>query len=206
MTRKFLSGVSLIMLLALAACGPQSAPELDVTDIQNTALAVALTSLVMTQAALPTNTIVPTMTVPPTPIPVTAVPTLVTLPTNALQTPLAGQPNNANASPTPDCYQPPAEELLGTTVNIRFINESDGPVNLSMGMYDPNDRGECFTFAFFIGNRTSEDVTVLEGCYWIGGYQNGPNPSTPRNDYICLDNTSGREPIYITNNTIGFGQ
>lgn len=194
-----------MILMTLAACGAKP-PELNVTDIQNTAVAVALTNLVMTQSALPTNTAVPTSTVPPTPIPVTAVPTLVTLPTNALQTPLAGPGNNAIASPTPDCYQPPSEELLGTTVSIRFINESDGPVNLSMGMYEPNDRGECFTFAFFVGNRTSEDVTVLAGCYWISGYQTGPTPSTPRNDYICLDNTGGREPIYITNNTIGFGQ
>jgi hypothetical protein len=160
-----------------------------------------MTNLAMTQSAIPTNT-----AVPPTPIPVTQVPTLALLPTTALQTPFAAPPTNSNASPTPDCYQPPSAELLGTTVNIRFVNESDGPVNLSMGMYDPNDRGECFTFAFFVGDRTSENVTVLAGCYWIGGYQNGPNPSTPRNDYICLDNTGGREPIYITNNTIGFGQ
>lgn len=200
MIRKLLSGLSLVVIMTLAACGPKPAPEVSVTDIQNTALAVAMTNIAMTQAAVPTNT-----AVPPTLIPVTQVPTLALLPTTALQTPFSAPPTASNASPTPDCYQPPAEELLGTTVSIRFINQSEGPVNLSMGMYAPNDRGECFTFAFFIGDRMSEDVTVLAGCYWIGGYQNGPNPSTPRNDYICLDNIGGREPIYITNNTVGFG-
>ena len=183
--------------MTLAACGPEPAPELNVTDIQNTALAVALTNIVMTQSAMPTNT-----SVPPTPIPVTTVPTLATLPTSALATSIVAPPTNS--TPTPDCYQPPPEKLLGTTVQIRFVNESGGPVDLSMGMYAPNDRGECFTFAFFVGRNTSEDVTVLAGCYWIAGYQNGPEPSTPRVNYICLDAISGRYVLAINTNTIGF--
>ena len=201
MKRRILPVVSLVIVLTLAACGPKSAPELSVTDIQNTALAVAMTSLVMTQSAIPTDT-----AVPPTPIPVTAVPTLATLPTSGLETPVFAPATNPNVSPTPDCYQPPSAELLGTTVHIRLINESDGPVNLSMGMYDPNDRGECFTFAFFVGKNTSEDVTVLSGCYWIAGYQNGPEPSTPRVDYICLVDINGRQALSISNNTIGFDE
>ena len=199
MRRKFLPGVFLVIIMTLAACGPKSEPTLSVTDMQNTAVAVALTSLGMTQSALPTDT-----PVPPTPIPLTAVATLVTLPTSALATPIVAQPTNSNASPTPDCYQPAPAELLGTTVDIRFINESDGPVDLSMGMYAPNDRGECFTFAFFVGRNTAEDVTVLAGCYWIAGYQNGPNPSTPRTDYICLDTSIEGRGLTISNNTIGF--
>ena len=199
MRRKFLHGICIIIVMTLAACGPERAPELNVTDIQNTALAVALTNIVMTQSAVPTNT-----AVPPTPIPVTAVPTLATLPTSALATPIAAPVTNSNASPTPDCYQPPPEELFGTTVQIRFVNESGGPVDLSMGMYAPNDKGECFTFAFFVGRNTSEDVTVLAGCYWIAGYQNGPEPSTPRVNYICSDAISGRHVLSINTNTIGF--
>ena len=199
MRRKFLPGVFLVIIMTLAACGPKSEPTLSVTDMQNTAVAVALTSLVMTQSALPTDT-----PVPPTPIPSTAVATLLTLPTNALATPIVAQPTNSNSSPTPDCYQPAPAELLGTTVDIRFINESDGPVDLSMGMYAPNDRGECFTFAFFVGRNTAEDVTVLAGCYWIAGYQNGPEPSTPRVDYICLTDTNEPRGLSINNNSIGF--
>jgi hypothetical protein len=199
MKRKILICVSLVIVMALAACGPAATPEFSVTDIQNTALAVALTNIGMTQSAIPTNTLVP-----PTPSPVTAVPTLALLPTNALEGPTIAPAANANASPTPDCYQPPPEELLGTTVSIRFTNEADGPVDLSMGMYEPNDRGECFTFAFFVGTNLTEDVTVLAGCYWIAGYQNGPEPSTPRVNYICLDAFSGRYVLVINKNTIGF--
>jgi hypothetical protein len=80
--RKFLSAVCLVTFLTLAACGPKSEPTASVADIQNTALAVALTNIIMTQSAIPTNT-----AIPPTPIPVTAVPTLELLPTSALENP-----------------------------------------------------------------------------------------------------------------------
>ena len=199
MKRKFLPGVAMLIPMLLAACGPNSASELDVADIQNTAAVVAMTNLAITQSAMPTDS-----AVPPTPIPVTAVPTLAALPTSALETPIDAPANSANASPTPDCYQPPSAELAGTTVSVRFVNAAGGPVDLSMGMYEPNDKGECFTFAFFVGKNTSEDVTVLAGCYWISGYQNGPEPSTPRVNYICLDAFSGRYVLSINTNTIGF--
>jgi hypothetical protein len=200
MKRRFLPGVSLVITMLLVACGPKSAPGLNVTDIENTAAASALTLFAMTQSAIPTDT-----TVPPTPVPPTALATLPPLPTSSLQTPIISTPiTNANASPTPDCYQPPPAELSGTMVQIRLVNKSDGPVNLSMGMYEPNDQGECFTFAFFISKNGSADITVLSGCYWMAGYQNGPEPSTPRVDYICLDDTTEGRGLSINNNSIGF--
>lgn len=199
MIRKFLPAISLVIVMTLAACGPKPAPQLNVTDIQNTAVVVALTNLVMTQSAMPTNT-----TIPPTPIPPTATVTLVTLPTTALEAPTIAPVANSNASPTPDCYQPAPVELAGTKVHLRLVNKADGPVNLSMGMYAPNDRGECFTFAFFLAENVSEDVTILSGCYWISGYQNGPKPSTPRVNYICLDTSVEGRGLSINNNSIGF--
>jgi hypothetical protein len=54
----------------------------------------------------------------------------------------------ANSGSTPDCYQLPPAELSGTEVHLRLVNKSDGPMDLYMGMYAPNDRRECFTFAF----------------------------------------------------------
>ena len=199
MKRKFLHGVSLVLTIMLVACGPKPAPGLNVTDVQNTAAASALTLFAMTQSAIPTDT-----TVPPTPVPPTALATLIPLPTSALETPIVNSITNPNASPTPDCYQPAPEKLLGTTVHIKLVNKSDGPVNLSMGMYAPNEQGECFTFAFFISKKGSENITVLAGCYWMAGYQNGPEPSTPRVDYICLDDTAEGRGLSINNNSIGF--
>jgi hypothetical protein len=192
--RKFLPSVSLVIIIILAACGTTPAPELNVTDLQKTAVAIAMTNLAMTQSAMPTNTS----------IPLAEVPTLVTMPTTALDTPTIAAITNSNPSPTPDCYQPAPAKLSGATVQIRLVNKSDGPVNLSMGMYAPNDRGECYTFAFFVSKSTSKDIRILAGCYWIAGYQNGPKPSTPRVNYICLDSTVDGRGLSINNSSIGF--
>ncbi len=197
--RKFLPGVFLPMIMILAGCGSAPAPELNVTDIQNTAVIIAMTNLAMTQSVMPTNT-----SISPTAIPMTEVPTLVTLPTTALDTPTIAPITNSNPSSTPDCYQPAPAKLLGTTVQLRLVNKSDGPVNLSMGMYAPNDHGECYTFAFFVSKSASANITILSGCYWIAGYQNGPKPSTPRVNYICLDSTVDGRGLSINNNSIGF--
>ena len=207
MKRKFLPAVSLVIVMALAACGPKSAPGLSVTDVQNTAVALAMTEIGMTQSVMPTNTPVPpTPTVMPL-LPTTGAATLAALPTTALQTPISAPINNANASPTPDCYQPapPTKDLLGTTVQIKLVNKAGGPVNLSMGMYEPNDKGECYTFGSFgVNDKGSEVVTVLSGCYWVAGYQNGPKPSTPRVNYICLTDTDQTRGLTINKNSIGF--
>ena len=207
MKKIFSLAVSLITIMALAACSPAPTPGLNIIDMQSTAVADALTLFAMTQAAIPTGTPVPPMptSVPPTPI--TEPATLVTLPTIAVETPvIAPAANNSNASPTPDCYQPAplAKDLKGTTVQIKLVNKSDGPVDLSMGMYEPNEQGECYTFGFGISKKGSDVVTVLSGCYWIGGYQNGPKPSTPRVDYICLTDTTKTRGLSINNNSIGF--
>jgi hypothetical protein len=201
MKRKFLLVVSLVLAMALAACGPRSAPTLSALDVHNTALANALTEIALTPVTLPTNPLPP-----PAPVTelatITALPTLESLPTVALNTPLAAPVTNA--SPTPDCYQPPAAKLLGATVQIKLVNKADGPVNLSFGMYEPNDQGECFTFAFSVGKGGSEVVTLLSGCYWGAGYQNGPKPSTPRVDYICFTDTTQTRGLTISNNSMGF--
>lgn len=203
MKKIFLPAISLVVVLALVACGPKSEPGLSQTDVQNTAVSSALTLLAMTQAAVPTNT-----SLPPTPIRFTPteLATLALLPTVALETPVVAPVNNTNPSPTPDCYQPAplTKDLKGTTVDVKFVNKADGPVNLSMGMYAPNDEGECYTFAFGVSKNGSEVVTVLSGCYWIAGYQNGPKPSTPRAGYICLTDTTETRGVTINNNSIGF--
>ena len=205
MKRKFLPAVSLLIVMALAACGPKSAPGLNVTDVQNTALALAGTAIAITQSALPTNTSIPTNTPVPL-VPTTDAATQAVLPTLALPTSIAAPITGSNASPTPDCYQPPppTKKLLGTTVQIKLVNKSDGPVSLSLGMYKPNDQGECFTFSFGVNKDGSQVVTILSGCYWGAGYQTGPKPSTPRVDYICLTDTNETRGLTIGNNAIGF--
>ena len=190
MKRKFLPAISLVIVMALVACSSKPTTDINVTDVQNTAVAVALTGIAMTQSARPTDT--PVLPTPISPTFITEAATLVPLPTLAPENPTGAPITNPNASPTPDCYQPAPlpKDLVGDQVQIKFVNKSDGPVNLSMGMYEPNDQGECYTFAFSVNKNGSEVVTILSGCYWIAGYQNGPTPSTPRVDYLCLTDTT----------------
>jgi hypothetical protein len=197
MRRKVLSGISILIIVMLTACGAAPKPTLSVTDIQNTAFPIVMTQYAMTKAALPTAT-----PIPPTS---TETPTFAPLPTSALGTPIVvAPPSDPNATPTPNCYTPPTPKLKGATLQLNLVNRAGGLVNLSMGMYKPNDQGECFTFAFSVRDKQTLLIKILSGCYWIGGYQLGSKPSTPRNDYICLSTADEGRGLTIGKDSVGF--
>lgn len=198
MKQKILSVAAILIIATLSACGPAPTPTLSVADIQNTAVPIIMTQIALTKAAIPTATSVSPTPVPPTPTVELA--TITPLALNDLNTPVA---NNPNATPTPNCYTPPTAKLLGTTVQIELINKSSGPVNLSMGMFQPDSEGECFTFSFSLRAKQSIQVTILSACYWMYGYQNGPKPSTPANPYICFTDTTQIQKVGINNDSIG---
>lgn len=197
MIRKVLSGISILIITILTACGAAPKPTLSVTDIQNTAFPIVMTQYAMTKAAIPTAT-----PIPPTS---TDTPTIAPLPTSALVTPIVvAPPANPNASPTPDCYTPPTPKLKGATLKLNLVNRSGGPVDMSMGMYAPNDQGECFTFAFSVRDKQTLPITLLTGCYWAHGYQNGTKPSTPGNNYFCLSTADDGRGLTIGKDSVGF--
>jgi len=190
--------IAVIIIVTVSACGPTPEPTLSVEEIQGTAVALAMTSVAITQAALPTNTSlptqVPTLAEPPTPFP--------TLP-QAFPTSNVAVPTNTQVNP---CNEPPPSEPTGTLVQVRFVNKSKGKVNLSFGMIQENDEGECGTYNFTIGPKTSPEKTVLAGCYWawasISGTQQNSIAKSPQN--ICLTDTSQTRGVTITAETIGF--
>ena len=198
MTRKILTVISILIITMLTACGAAAQPTLSVTDIQNTAFPIVMTQYAQTKAAIPTATPIP-------PTPTIEAATLAPLPTFAAQTTLGVPVVDPNATATPDCYTPPTPKLLGTTVQLNLVNRAGGPVDLSMGMYKPDDQGECFTFAFSVRDKQSVLIKILAGCYWIGGYQNDPtHPSTPRTNYICFTTDDEMRGLTISKDTIGF--
>ena len=197
MKRKIPTVISILIITMLTACGAAAQPTLSVTDIQNTAFPIVMTQYAQTKAAIPTATPIP-------PTPTIEAATLAPLPTFAAQTTLGVPVVDPNATATPDCYTPPTPKQLGTTVQLKLINKAGGPINpLSMGMYKPDDQGECFTFTFNLRDKQTISIKILSGCYWIAGYQTGPKPSTPRNNYICLTDTSTTRGITISNDSIG---
>jgi hypothetical protein len=199
MKQKSLITISILITLLISACGGRETPTLSAEDQAQTAIAEAWLIITQTQAALPTSTPVPATSTPE--------PTLTFLPTIPIL--FSPQPAATVATgPTQDvCNQVPPIEPQGVQVNIDFTNQSDGQVNLSLGMNSPNDKKECVTYSFSLGNgKGVVEARVLAGCYWGFGWVTGSEPSTARTGDIllCMTDTSGTYHIVITKETINF--
>ena len=198
MKKRLFYVVAAIVMIVASACGPASEPTPDILAIQDTAVALAFTTVALTEAALPTMTPIPTQ--PPTPA---ETPTpFPTLPPLSTPTSLVGTPTSTAADL---CNQPPPFEPKGTTVQVRFVNESKGQVNLSFGMLEENDEGECGTYSFSIAPQASPVVEVLSGCYWAYAWITGNTPSIAKSTQaICVTDPNQVRGITITPETIGF--
>ena len=194
---KFLYILSILIIITLAACGPAPTSAMSSEDIANTAVADAWISITQTQAAMPTATFPPpTATPEPT---LSPLPTLPPFPTLA--------PATVSAGPTIDpCNQVPPIEPQGALVKVKFVNKSEGIVNLSFGMSYPNDKGECVTYSYVLGVFDEPIVTVLAGCYWGWAWITGKEPSVARtgSTILCVTDPSKIPPIWITKETIYF--
>ncbi|MFL7869974.1 MAG: hypothetical protein AB8I58_14185 [Anaerolineales bacterium] len=199
MHKKLFYTIATIVMIVASACKPAAEPTPDILAIQDTAVALAFTTVALTQAALPTITPVPTQ--PPTPAETpTPFPTL-----PALSTPTSQALVAPTSTETDICNLPPPSDPQGTTVQIRFVNESKGQVNLSFGMLEENDEGECGTYSFSIAPQASPVVEVLSGCYWAYAWITGNTPSIARSTQaICVTDTSQIRGITITPETVGF--
>ncbi len=183
------------IFLTISACGGSAEPTLSPQDQASTAMAEAWLAITQTQAALPTSTpIPPTNTPEPTP---TLLPTIAVLPTFTSTT--------VAAVPTQDeCNQVPPLEPQGALVKIEIKNESGGSVNLSLGMNAPNDKKECVTYSFTLGNNNNVTAaTVLAGCYWGWGWVDAPSgqeDSIARSgsQLICMNSQSVIYKILVT--------
>lgn len=191
MNRKYLTILTLLTITVISACGP-AASTVSTIDIQNTAIAVAWTDIVMTQAALPTATaspISPTPTLAFTPFPTPTPQSLVIVPTET--------------SSVDTCNLPIAFPVKGARTKVKFVNESNGMVHLSFGMIQKNDMGECGTYDFYMGASESPTVEVLTGCYWAYATISGKKDSIAKsNNYICVD-ASAIRGVTITAEWIG---
>jgi hypothetical protein len=197
MKQKFLLTISILIVLLISACGSSETPTLSPQDQASTAVAEAWLIITQTQAALPTSTPVPPTSTPE--------PTLTFLPTIPI---LATLPPAFTAAPTQDeCNQVPPLEPQGSQVNVDFTNQSEGQVNLSLGMNSPNDKKECVTYSFALGSgKGVVDARILSGCYWGYAWITGSEPSVARTGDIllCMTDTSGTYHIVITKETINF--
>ncbi len=195
MKKKFLTIISILIVVTLAACGTAE-PTVSPEDLASTAMADAWIAITQTQAALPTATpIPPTLTPEPT---LTLQPILPTLP--ATIAPIA-----TVAGPTTDvCNQIPVEKPKGPVTTVEFRNQSQGQVNLSFGMNTPNDQGECFTYSFSLGMGDSVTAQVLTGCYWGYAWITASEPSNARTGdvLLCMPDSLPTYHVVITKERI----
>jgi hypothetical protein len=200
MRKKFLFTISILIILTVSACGANNVePTLSPADQASTAVAEAWLLITQTQAALPSAT-----PVPPT---ATPEPTFTFVPTIEILATLPSAATVASAPTQDECNQPPPVEPQGALVNVEFTNQSEGQVNLALGMNSPNEKKECVTYSFSLGNGGGlVNAKILAGCYWGWAWITGKEPSVAKTGSVilCMKDTSGTYRILVTKETINF--
>ena len=164
-----------VSTLVLTACGGEAEPTMSAADVQGTAMAVALTMVAGTQAAIPTATPLPPVEAPTaTPFPtntvaplVLASPTLeqavVPLPTNT--------PVSASGSGNDPCNQP-LTSWDGDSAQIRLQNNTKPKGVITASLFFTTEFGQCG----YIGTQFTNNVTltVPVGTFSAGAFVDGP--------------------------------
>lgn len=134
--------VTLILTLALTACGAEQAPTVSAADVAGTAQAAAFTMVAETQLAIPTNTpLPPTETASPTPLPTdtpSPSPTIDPLLPTATFTldPQSPAPTQGNCNKILSAWTVP-------TIKILVENETKPKGTIILSLYVETAFGEC---------------------------------------------------------------
>lgn len=174
----------IVLLAAIAlfvsACGAEAEPTISPADVAATAEAVAWTMVAETQAAIPTNTLIPpTNTLEPTPLPTN---TPIPLPTQPPQE----QPTSTSAADR--CDQPLPDSPAGQYTRLRLINETKAQVNLSIYLYE-TPFGECGYRGYQLNKGDTIVIEFVQGCYSFYAWVNAGSSSSTASGYGCANNT-----------------
>jgi hypothetical protein len=150
-------------------------------------MAAASTMIAMTQAAIPTATETPVPS--PTPLPS---PTIPPLPTAV---PPTIEPTKSSGDDCDHIFDLNSSGNARSTVRIN--NLTKGSVNLSLGMWQKNDFGQCGYLGFVIPKGQSITVqmpmTYRGPCWWGYAWVNGSQPSTAQGGPFCFNGTDKLE-------------
>ena len=165
--KRFWMVPAIAVLVLVAACGPTPEPTMNPADVQGTAMAVALTMVSETQAAMPSATAIPP----------TEAPTATPFPTNTV-------PPLSLASPT---QLPQAVAALPTNTSVPASGSGDDPCNKTLSAWE----GESASLS--ITNKTKPKgamtislyvLTPLGECgYLNASFQNGGKMTIPLGSY-----------------------
>jgi len=162
-----------IIALALTACGPAAEPTMNPADVQGTAMAVAMTMVAETQAAIPTATTIPPTEIPSaTPFPTnTLAPLSLASPTQ----PIGVLPTNTtipSVGSNDPCLQP-LTSWDGESAKLILQNNTKpkGHVVLALGF--TTNMGQCGILSASFDGPAS--LTVPIGSFWASAFVDGKN-------------------------------
>jgi hypothetical protein len=171
--------------LLISACGAPAAPTVNPADVQNTAIAAAMTMVAQTQAAIPTATPLPPTETPTQTLAVTdtplASPTLaVTLAPTLPPTSTPGGDPCANRQLSPS---------KGRETKIRVWNTTNVPITVSMYLNETAAHGECGWRSFNLSKNNDIVFTdLVQGCYNLWAWSDDPKGKFNSSGGGCINN------------------
>ena len=188
---KHIYPLSLILLISVFASACSAAPvvpTISAVDVQNTAMAAALTVVAQTQAAIPTAT----------PLPPTATSTATPAVTNtplATDTPLSLPTSEATLTVTAQTnVDPCASRVLaasprGRETVILIANTVRTQVTVSLYLNETASWGECGYRSYVLGPRDSVLITdLIQGCYNLWAFNSDPQNPVNASGAGCINN------------------
>jgi len=168
-----------IMLLALvvSACSAPAAPTIDAASVQSTSAPAAFTVVAQTQAAIPTNTAIPSSETPtqaplptdtlvPSPtLDTLATPTLIAIPTDLPALTATHQASTAGSNPCNHALT----SWQGPSASFTIRNETKPQGKIILLMSVVTDQGECGWL-----NIYNDSFTGPVGNYSASAFVNGP--------------------------------
>jgi hypothetical protein len=177
--------LSIVLLLPVfvSACSATPAvPTINHVDVQNTAVAAALTIVAQTQAAIPTAT----------PLPPTEPPTATLASTN---TPLSLPTLEATFTPVLQTTVDPCSTRIlasspkGRETTIHIINTEKTRITVSVYLNETASWGECGYRSYVLGPRDNVLITdLVQGCYDLWAFNSDPQNPVNAFGSGCINN------------------
>ena len=176
---------------------------MNAADVQNTAVAAAMTMIGETQAAIPTET-----PLPPTETPTqTALPTEtpLPLPTSNVTSTSTSAPTSSNAGGGGDpCATRVLAPKKGRETIIRVVNDTKVTVTVSLYLNETASHGECGYRSFQLSKNN--DIVfddLVQGCYNLWAWSNDSKSPFRVSGSGCINNPD-KWTFEVRENTIKF--
>lgn len=177
--------IVLLMAVFVSACSAAPAvPTVNPVDVQNTAVAAALTIVAQTQAAIPTATALPPTETPTATLASTNTP--LSLPT--IEATFTSAPVSQNT------VDPCSTRILsssprGRETTIQIINTVKTAVTVSVYLNETASWGECGYRSYNLGPRDNVVITdLVQGCYDLWAFSASGQPQVNATGGGCINN------------------